>query len=235
MIPFPTLLAGALSIAVSSPPGALNGIGPVPRGSVRVFFVRHGQAYSNLDPKPRLSPEQLDRLTARGRAQAQRTADALRGHGVTLVMTSPAGRARETGEIIRMALGTPPVSEETRARSLALGRSPSGQALGWDEREAEWKAGRDPAPEGGESLQQLSDRLLDLVASLSRAHPGQSVVVVTHGEVVAALVGALQGQPAHLREEVHVENASVTVVEATPGKPTRLVLVNVISPEAAKP
>jgi ribonuclease H / adenosylcobalamin/alpha-ribazole phosphatase len=225
------LMAATLA---SSPPDALSGLGAVPKDSVRVLLVRHGQAYSNLDPKPKLAPAQLDRLTALGQAQVKRTAEALRGRGVTAILTSPAGRARETSEILRTTLGAPAASVEPRVRPFELGRSPGGKPLGWDEREAEWNAGRDPVPEGGESLRQLADRVLDLVASFNRTRPGQTVVVVTHGEVIAALVGALKGQPTREWEELSIQNASVTVVDAATGKPPRLVLVNV-SPDEAKP
>jgi probable phosphoglycerate mutase len=222
------LLALAL---LSSPPDSLASLGAVPRDSVRVALVRHGQAYSNLDPKPKLAPAQLDRLTALGQGQVKRTAEALRAQGVALVLTSPAGRARESGEIFRAALGVPPPKVETRVRPFELGRSPNGQALGWDEREAEWKAGRDPTPESGESLRQLADRVLGLVSSLAQTQPGQTVVAVSHGEVIAAVVGALEGRPIREWEDLSIANASVTVIEAAVGKPPKLLVVNARAPE----
>jgi broad specificity phosphatase PhoE len=69
--------------------------------------------------------------------------------------------------------------------------------------------------------------VLDLIASLERTKPGQTVVIVTHGEVIAAVVGSLKSQPVKDWEELSIENASVTVVEAAAGKPPKLALVNV--------
>ena len=59
-------------------------------------IVRHAQAYKNLVPPPEgLAPQELDSLTSKGRAQAR----ALRSQlpkGVARILSSPAGRARET-------------------------------------------------------------------------------------------------------------------------------------------
>ena len=213
-------------------PGSLAALGPVPAGTVRLFLVRHGQALSNLDPKPKLPPAELDHLTELGRSQSAAAAALLRDQGVRLVLSSPVGRARETAEILQKELGVKETRVEPRIRSLELGRSAAGKALGWDERQVEWSAGRDPQPPGGESLRQVADRQLELIASLARERAGQAVALVSHGEVIAALAGALQGGPAHKWEELSLENASVTVVEASAGKPPRLVLVNVSADEA---
>jgi probable phosphoglycerate mutase len=215
--------------------GSLAALGPVPADSVRLFLVRHAQAVSNLDPRPKLPPAELDHLTPLGQAQSARTAALMRAQGVRAVLTSPAGRARETAEVLAKALGTGAAAVEARARPLELGRSAAGKPLGWDERVAEWKAGRDPQPTGGESLRQLADRVLDLARSLAKERPAQGVVIVSHGEVVAALVGALRGWPAHEWEELSLENASVTVVEVSPGKAPRLLLVNVLPADEARP
>jgi probable phosphoglycerate mutase len=219
------LLLGALSAA---PPTSLAGLGPVPADTVRLFFIRHAQAFSNLTPRPALTAAELDRLTSLGRTQAERAAAALRGHGVRAVLPSPAGRSRETAQVIAQALGLSVGAVEPRIRSMELGRSPDGKALGWDEREAEWRVGRDAAPPGGESLRQVADRQLELLADLARDRPGPAVVLVSHGEVIAALVGDLEGRPIARWQEEHVANGSITVVDAKAGERPRLVRWNVV-------
>jgi len=172
----------------------LDELGAVSSGSVRLILVRHGQAYSNLDPAPPLPPDQLDRLTDLGHAQSRQAAMVLRGRGPSVVLSSPASRARETAQEIGTLLNAP-VQVEPRLRPLDLGRSPSGKPLDWDQRIAEWKAGRDPVPSGGESLEQLGQRVAGLVTSLQRDHAGKTVVLVAHSEVIGAYVGLLQGKP----------------------------------------
>ena len=227
------LVLAALDSAPAKP-GKLAALGPIPKDTVRAFLVRHAQALSNLNPRPKLTPQELDHLTEVGRAQTARTAALLRGQGVRLVATSPAKRAGETAAIIREALALGEVTVEPRLRSMELGRSPAGQPLGWTEREVELKAGRDPQPLGGESFQQVADRMIDLVTTLARDRPGQGAVLVCHSEVISALVGSVRGLPRSEWEELGIANASVTVVEATPGNPLRVVLVG-LSAESAKP
>ena len=154
---------------------------------MRIFLVRHGQALSNLDPAPDLPDEQLDRLTELGRAQARRAAEAVRRVPIDRILTSPAGRARETATVLAGILGLP-TEVEPRARSLELGR------LDWDARETEWANGRDPSPEGGESLEAVGKRVLAVVEELAR-RPGRSVLLVAHSEVIAAFVGEISGHP----------------------------------------
>jgi broad specificity phosphatase PhoE len=227
------LLVTALDLAPAKP-GPLAALRPLAADTTRVFLLRHGQALSNLDPRPKLPPEELDHMTPLGRTQTERAAALLRGEHVRLVLSSPAARARETAAILQKAFAIDEAPVEPRLRSLGMGHSPAGQPLGWDEREAEWRAGRDPEPPGGESLQQVAGRLTELLASLARERGGQAVVLVSHGEVIAAFVGALQGRPVAEWEAQSLQNASVTVVEASAGKPPQVVLVNAV-PDEAKP
>jgi len=197
--------------------------------------VRHGQAFSNLDPEPDLPPEKLDSLTELGHVQSRAAAAALRGLGVGLILSSPAGRAKETAEDIRGALSIPPVRTEARLRPLDLGRKADGSALDWDERIALWKAGQDPSPPGGESLEHVGQRVLDLLKEIARARPG-SIVVVAHGEVIGSFLGLLNGTPAPRRYPPNVRNAAVTVVDVVPEGPPKVLLSNVVAGETpAKP
>jgi broad specificity phosphatase PhoE len=204
----------------------------VAQGTVRVFLVRHGQALSNLDPAPNLPPEGLDHLTDLGRGQAARAGAALRTHNVRLVLTSPASRARETAEEIHAALPGTELEVEPRVRPLDLGKSAKGTALDWDDRIAEWKKGRDPAPDAGESMAQVGERVRDLVASLAASNAGAAVVVVAHGEVIGSFVGLLRGTAPSARYPPKLANGSITVVEAAPGKAPVLVDTNVVPEDA---
>lgn len=224
------LHAALLSLLLAEAPA----LGPVPADAVRVFLVRHGQAYSNLDPEPDLPPEQIDRLTDLGRVQSQAAARFLQAQGVVAVFTSPAGRARETAEELRKSLGLGEASIEARIRPLELGRGPDGTPLDWDQRISDWEAGRDPSPPGGESLEQLGQRVLEQVRSLSPAHAGKGVVLVAHSEVIGAFLGAVEGTPGAARWPPKVRNGSLTVVDVGTAGPPRLLLVGHV-PEAAPP
>lgn len=216
------LLEATLLLLVEAPVA----LPPVAADTLRVFLVRHGQAYSNLDPEPDLPAEQLDRLTDLGREQSRSAARFLKERGVTAVLTSPAGRARGTAEEIRSALVLGEFGVEDRLRPLDLGRSPDSAPLDWDQRIADWKAGRDPSPPGGESLEQMGARVLDLVRSLRARYAGRSLVLVAHSEVIAAFVGALEGTPGAQRWPPKARNGSLTAADAGPNGPPRLLLLN---------
>src|SRR5512145_97925 len=100
------MLCAAASLAVLLASGPA-GLGPVPEGSLRVYVVRHGQAFTNLTPPPEMTPEQLDRLTELGHAQSRASADALRGRAVSLIVTSPRGRTQDTATVLRAILEVP--------------------------------------------------------------------------------------------------------------------------------
>lgn len=206
-----TSLAALLLLPVLLPADSpLDGLPPVAGAGARAFLVRHAQAYSNLRPEPEgMSEEQLDHLTDLGREQAARTAEALAGRGVGLVLTSPASRARETARIIADALGVP-LRVEPRLRPLEVG-----DGLDWDARFAEWDAGRDPSPPGGESMAEVGERVGALVGSLpEEVGGGGSAVLVAHSEVIGAYLGQLEGVPPAERLENSVANASISVVDS---------------------
>jgi ribonuclease H / adenosylcobalamin/alpha-ribazole phosphatase len=224
--------AALLLLAVPDP---LATLGPVPAGTVRVYLVRHAQALSNLVPPPTAAPRGTDHLTALGEAQARKVGAVLAGRGVTLVLTSPAGRARETADRIASALGLPPARVETRLRPMDLGTDGAGKALGWDDRAKEWAAGRDPAPPGGESMAQMEERVMAAVTRLRAAAPAGSVVAVAHGEVIAALVGALRGTPPVRVYPPKLANASITAVEARADGSVALLFSNHVPPGMPSP
>jgi len=224
----PSLVA-LLFLAVPDPLAAL---GPVPAGTVRVYLIRHGQALSNLEPPPPPSAAAhgLDHLTALGQAQTRKVGAVLSGRGVKLVLTSPAGRARESAETIASALGGVPVRVEARIGPLALGTDAAGKPLSWEDRGKEWKAGRDPVPPGGESMAQVGDRMMAVVRGLRTEAPASSVALVAHAEVIAAFVGAIAATPPAQRYPPMAAHASISVVEARPDGSVALLLSNHVPP-----
>jgi len=221
------LLATSL-LAASGP--LLDPLPAADGAGARAFLVRHAQAYSNLRPAPEgMSEEQLDHLTDLGREQAALAAAELRNQGVELVLSSPAGRARETAQILAETLGVP-MRVEPRLQPLAVG-----DGLDWDDRFAEWEAGRDPSPPGGESMAEVGARVFGLVESLpSAVSGGGGAVLVAHSEVIGAYLGQLQGVPPPKRMEDSVANGSISVVDQVPGGPPVIVARN-LRPAGAAP
>jgi broad specificity phosphatase PhoE len=167
---------------------ALGGLPSLPSGAVRVFLVRHGQALSNLDPAPSLPPAELDHLTPLGERQAEAAGRALAGRGIAFVLASPAARARETAEDLSRELALSPPAVESRLRPK----------------------------ERGESVAVVGDRLDHLVRALARSRRGTGVVLVTHGEVLAAYLDRFRGAGAAPRDAKGLATGSITVVDIAP-------------------
>jgi broad specificity phosphatase PhoE len=226
MLPFlgVLLLAGKVS--------SVEGLPAVTGDTVRLYLVRHGQAYTNLTPPPKMAPEAMDHLTDLGRQQSRRVASAVSDHGVALVLSSPAGRARDTAAELA---GLPGAVQrlEPRLRPLDLGRSSEGTPLTFDARMLEWKAGRDPVPPGGESLAQLGARVYAVLEDLHKDHLGHAVVLVAHGEVIGALLGQIAGTPPAQWLPRDLANGSISVVEWGQQPKPQVVLTNFVPPEAA--
>jgi broad specificity phosphatase PhoE len=156
--------------------------------------VRHAQAWKNVAPlqrPPGMTEEKLDALTEKGFDQAEAIGRSLSRAPIARVVTSPARRARQTAETIARVLGlaAPEVSEDFRP--LDPGTDPA--AADYGRRMGDWRAGRDPRPEEGESLADALARAAARVESMAKEAPGATVVVVTHGEITSALLSRADG------------------------------------------
>lgn len=164
-----------------------------------VYFIRHGETDWNVEG--RLQGRQDVPLNARGRAQATRCGEILRDlfardsrDPATLdYLSSPLGRARETMELTRAAMGLAPdgyvVSPQLVEITFGdwegftiaqlLERDPQGIA----QREHDkWHF----LPPGGESYRMVSVRMRDWYETLTR-----DTVAVSHGGTARGLMATL--------------------------------------------
>ena len=68
---------------------------------------------------------------------------------------------------------------------------------------------------GGESVTALSERVVAAMDDITAAHPGEIVVVCTHGSVVEAAMRHVVGAPLRGRFALWTTNASLTVLFRT--------------------
>lgn len=159
-------------------------------GDVCFLLIRHAESAWNA--AGRWQGQADPPLTARGRRQAERLAQALAGEGIELLVASDLTRARETAGVVGAALGIEPVTDP-RFRELDVGswtglcreeierRDP--------ERLARFDAGDVDVPAGGaESRRAIRRRVRRAAARLLAAHPGRRVALVTHLGVIRALL-----------------------------------------------
>ena len=158
----------------------------------RIIAIRHGETAWNVGT--RIQGHLDIALNERGHWQAQRLAQALAPEGLAAVYASDLSRAFETGRYVAQAAGVP-IAPETGLREHGFGLF---EGRTFHEIEAElpeqaqrWRK-RDPhfAPEGGESLVQLQERVVSTCSRLAGQHPGELIAVVAHGGVLDVLYRA---------------------------------------------
>jgi broad specificity phosphatase PhoE len=180
----------------------------------KLLFVRHGQTAWNATGRWQGHTDiPLDEV---GKAQARAVAERLRGSGIRSVYSSDLSRAVQTAAAVGIALGVEPVYDPGwRERDV-------GQFAGLSSNEleakfpAEWAAWRNGllSPPGGESHEQFQKRVLDCFDRLVAAHPGETVLVVSHGGTIGTVVCHVLGINSGAKRRFSLRgNTGLTAVE----------------------
>lgn len=200
--------------------------------SATIHLARHG---SHGDLGQRLSGRGSDvGLSAAGRDEAQRLARRLGALGCQRIESSPQARCRETAEIIGTALDLPVHV------TAALDEIDFGQWTGrpfelldplpaWQAWNAERSAHRPP---GGESMVEAQSRIMARVRALAPGH--EVVVLVTHQDMIKAVVLHVLGRSVDDHASLAIAPASLTTLEFADGRP-ELVRLNEIAPARQAP
>ena len=191
--------------------------------ATRIIAIRHGETAWNVDT--RLQGHLDVALNARGQWQAQRAAQALADEDIAAVYSSDLSRARATAQAIAdqcsgQAAGHP-VRLHTGLRERGFGIF-EGQTyaqinMDWPEESRRWRQ-RDPhfAPEGGETLVQLRERITHTVHAIASQHVGEQIVMVAHGGVMDALYRLATGQDIESPRTWDLGNAAINRLLWTP-------------------
>jgi probable phosphomutase (TIGR03848 family) len=154
-------------------------------------------------------------LDAAGRAQAEAAAARLADVPLKAVYSSPLRRTRETAELVaaRRGLAVLPCEGVIEVDYGGWTDRPLGQLA----RTKRWgviqaRPSLVSFPEG-ETIRGMQARAVDAVEALVAAHPGDAIAVVSHADVIKALVAFYVGQPLDCFQRLHVGPASVTVLQ----------------------
>jgi broad specificity phosphatase PhoE/ribonuclease HI len=185
-----------------------------------VILLRHGETVHTADKKFSGSGGDDPTLSQVGREQAAAAAGWLSSHGdIDAIVSSPLRRARETAAAVATALELP-VSVEDGLAEAAFGDW-DGQTFGevqerWPDELAAWLDSADIAPPGGESFTAVSRRVRKARDRLIGAHPGGTVLAVTHVTPIKLLVCMALGAPMQAMYRMEMRPASLTVVQWYP-------------------
>ena len=158
----------------------------------RIVAVRHGETDWNAGTRMQ---GQLDTaLSARGRWQARRAAEALAHEDFDAVFASDLARAVDTAAAIvagrPLGIVTDPGLRE-RSFGVFQGSTYAEIDARWPAEAARWR-GHDPdfGPEGGETFRDFNHRAVAAVTAIARSQPGRSILIVSHGGVLDCLYRA---------------------------------------------
>ncbi len=192
-----------------------------------VLLIRHGQTTWNVQHR---LPGQLPgiELTATGREQAQRIAEALRVLPLSAIISSPLERAVSTARFL--ARGRDLIIQyEPDLMDIELGHW-SGQVFDdLDTHDPAWKAFvRNPtvAPLDVETFPALEERAVTAVERwLQREATGALPAFVAHADVIKLLIAHYTGLEAGRARSLLIDNASVSIVELKAGQPSRVLAI----------
>ena len=187
-----------------------------------VLFVRHGQTPTTGATLPGRAPGL--HLADTGIAQAAAAAARIQAlPSVAAVYASPMERTKETAAPI------------ARARKLRVRQAKgliecdfgdwTGKKLGDLRKLDEWKTvQRYPSGfrfPGGESFAEMQAQAVDATRELVAVHPGETVVAVSHADVIKAVVAAAAGTHLDLFQRIVVSPCSITGILYRPRRPDR--------------
>jgi len=190
-----------------------------------VLLVRHGQTPTTGATLPGRAPDL--HLSDEGIAQAEAVARRIASlKSVAAVYASPLERTRETAAPI------------ARGRKLRVRKASgliecdfgdwTGKKLSKLRELPEWRTvQRYPSGfrfPGGESFGQMQTRAVDAAHDLVRSHPGETIVAVSHADVIKAVAAAAIGTHLDHFQRIVVSPCSITAILYTPEGPVVLTL-----------
>ncbi len=154
------------------------------------------------------------RLGVMGRAQAQRLAERFAHEDVACVQSSPLERAVETAEPIAARLGrSPEICEGITEIDFGIWSGMSFETLSQDPRWRSWNDARQVSrPPDGETMLEAQARIVKAMEETRRLHPGRSVVLVSHSDVIKAALLYHLGMPIDAYSRIEIEPASVSTL-----------------------
>jgi probable phosphomutase (TIGR03848 family) len=183
-----------------------------------VVLLRHARSEANSQGV--LAGRSDTPLDPTGRQQAADLAQRLADVPSDAVISSPQLRARQTAELAVAGRSQIIVDEAFAECDYGLW---SGSALSELASEPSWEivqwlpsAAEFPS---GETMAQMSHRATHGIRRLVKAHPDGIIWIVTHGDIIKAIVADALGVHLDHFQRIVVDTASVSVVHYTPKRP----------------
>lgn len=185
-----------------------------------VLLVRHGE--NEWVSSGRLAGRSPGvHLNEKGREQAQALAGFLSKQPIRAVYSSPLERCVESAQPVASALGLP-VCEDADLIEVDYGEW-MGAELKELNKLPDWqKVYHFPSSfrfPGGETLREVQQRAVGAVERLAAVHPNQTIVLVSHGDVIRTLFAHFAGTPLDLFQRIQIGTASLSTLAFFDGRP----------------
>ncbi len=203
----------------------------------KLILVRHGETAKNVGNSLHGAndPETLNQI---GQKQINETANKLKEYSPFKIYTSKERRAIQSAEILSTQLNVPVETlDGMQERNWGVF---TGQP--W----SEVKSVLDPmtleerytyVPQDGESWKVFETRLVDAIKKITRENPDKTIVVLTHGGAIRALMPFLLDIPKEESFKYDPDNASLTIFDFNEDRFTKVTVndtSHLMSEEALK-
>jgi probable phosphomutase (TIGR03848 family) len=182
------------------------------RGMTIFHLLRHGE--HNVQGKICAGRMPGVILSERGRAEAEDAAQRLSTRDIAAIYASPMERTRQTAAIVGSQLSLPVnIVDDLAELDFGEWTGLTFDEVRKDPRWPEWAAHRSlSCIPGGETMREVQRRAVEALMKMRAEHPDDSIVVISHGDVIrAALVFAL-GMPLDFYHRIEVATASLSTV-----------------------
>ena len=191
------------------------------RGLTRLYFVRHGKTEWNLESRYQGAGGDSP-LLEQSYEEMKELADHFYNVSFAHIFASPIKRARITAETIAEHLKTQPqITLLSRLAEFNLGKM-EGMKFADVEKQfpEEFINFRtqpdqyDPSRIGGESYQDVIDRMTPAIMDIVREYPNENVMIVSHGAALNAEMNHLLGASLpNLKKRGGLANTSTTIID----------------------
>lgn len=160
------------------------------------YFLRHGEADSNVKNIASSDIKAGNGLTETGKKQIRSAAKKLAKEKINLIFSSPYPRTKETAEIVAKAIDAKIIYDK-RLREMEFGEY---DGLPVPEFRAKFPDGEmqrfKNAPKNGETLQKVAKRMVEFALEMEEKYKDKKILIVSHGDPLWVLEGALKGKTA---------------------------------------
>ncbi|MBV9871901.1 MAG: bifunctional RNase H/acid phosphatase [Frankiaceae bacterium] len=213
--------------APSKPANTLYGWAAPVGSPTHALLLRHGETPLSLEK--RFSGCGEPELTDRGKAQAAGAAQRLREAGIDVIVASPRRRTQQTATVVAELLGLPVETEPGFAETdfgewegMTFGEVGKADPAAL----RRWLDDPSVAPPGGESMASTASRVAAARARVSEAHPGKTVLVVSHVTPIKIMLRDAIGAPLDAIYRIHLDPASLSAIDWFVDRPGVVRLMN---------